>query len=122
MNAVEQASTAGGLVAEGNELITLAEAARRLPRIDGKKVSVCTLWRWCRLGLQGVRLEYVRVGRKICTTHLALTRFFAELSDLDRQGPPPGRPKWLPKRKPISSKQRLRALEEADKVLARARI
>jgi hypothetical protein len=26
-----------------------------LPKGDGKKVPVCTLWRWCRLGLRGVR-------------------------------------------------------------------
>ena len=36
MNAMEQARSAVGLVAEGDELITLAEAARRLPKIDGK--------------------------------------------------------------------------------------
>jgi hypothetical protein len=104
------------------QLITLTEAAKHLPRIDGRKVSVCTLWRWCRRGLRGVRLEYVRVGRKICTTHEALMRFFAELSALDRQTSPPGRPSFLAGRKPVTSKQRLRALAEADAVLERARI
>ena len=28
-------------------------------------------------------LEYVRVGRKICTTREALLRFFSDLADLD---------------------------------------
>lgn len=109
-------------IAEGRPLITLAEAARRLPKIDGRKICACTLWRWCRKGLRGVRLEYVRVGRKICLTHEALLRFFAELSELDKQTPPKGRPAFLPKRSPITIKQRLRALKEADEVLARARI
>jgi hypothetical protein len=104
------------------QLITLTEAARRLPRIDGRKVAVATLWRWARRGLRGARLEYVRVGRKICTTHEALMRFFAELSALDRQTPPPGRPSFLAGRKPVTSKQRLRALAEADEILERARI
>ena len=63
MNAMERAWAAGMLVGEGDELITLAEAARRLPRIDGRKVCDVTLWRWARRGLRGVRLEYVRVGR-----------------------------------------------------------
>lgn len=121
-NAVESIEAVGGLLAEGEDLITLAEGARRLPRIDGKKVCVCTIWRWCKRGLRGVRLEYVRVGRKICTSQPALRRFFAELSALDRQSPLTGRPKFLPKRNPITSRQRLRALAEADTVLERAGI
>jgi hypothetical protein len=27
-------------------LITLAQAARHLPKIDGKKVAIPTIWRW----------------------------------------------------------------------------
>ena len=104
------------------ELITLAEAARRLPRIDGKKVSICTIWRWCRRGLRGVHLRYVRVGRKICTSHDSLTQFFTELSALDRQARPQGRPSFLAGRKPVTSKQRLRALREADRILEEAGI
>lgn len=60
-------------------LIMLTQAAGLLPRIDGKKVSVCTLWRWCRKGL----LEYVRIGRKICTMHEAMLRFFTQLAEID---------------------------------------
>ena len=104
------------------ELLSLAAAARRLPKIDGREIAIPTLWRWCRRGLRGARLEYVRVGRKICTTHEALMRFFAELSALDRQTPPPGRPAFLAGRKPVTSKQRLRALAEADEIRERARI
>ena len=104
------------------ELLSLAEAARRLPKVDGRKIAIPTLWRWCRRGLRGARLEYVRVGRKICTTREALMRFFTNLAELDERVPPPGRPSFLAGRKPITSKQRLRALAEADEVLERARI
>jgi hypothetical protein len=104
------------------QLITLTEAAKHLPRIDGRKVSVCTLWRWCRKGLRGARLEYLRVGRRVCTTREALMRFFTNLAELDERVPPPGRPSFLAGRKPITSKQRLRALAETDEILERARI
>lgn len=103
------------------DLLTLAEAARRLPKIDSRKVAIPTIWRWCRKGLRGVRLKYVRVGRRVCVKPEALTQFFAALSALDQQTPPPGRPAFLGRR-PITSKQRLRALAEADRILAEAGI
>ena len=112
-----------GRISPGEDLITLTEATRRLPKVDGKKISVCTLWRWCRKGLRGQFLEYVRVGRKICTTREALLRFFAELADLDERAEPDryAKPTSL-KRTPISSRQRQRSLAEADAVLERAGI
>jgi len=111
------------VVGSDEELITLTQAAGLLPRIDGRKVSVCTLWRWCRRGLRGVSLQYVRVGRRVCTTRAALLRFFSALAELDRQAAPaaPSRPRTL-KRRPITSRQRQRALAEADAVLERAGI
>jgi hypothetical protein len=107
----------------GEELITLARAANLLPKIDGKKVAVATLWRWCRKGLRGLFLPYVRVGRKICTTHAAMLRFFTQLAERDRCVLPDTRsqPRVL-NRRPITSKQRQRALAEADAVLRRAGI
>jgi len=106
-----------------NEVITLAKAARLLPRIGGKKIAVSTIWRWCRNGLRGERLEYVRVGRKICSSPEALRRFSARLAELDERLPPDTRslPSAL-KRAPITSRQRERALAEADAVLRRAGI
>lgn len=109
-------------IAADGRLVTLTEASSWLPRIDGRKVAVATLWRWCRKGLRGVHLEYVRVGRRICTSHVALLRFFGALSSLDEQTPQPDRPSFRAKRNPITSKQRLRALADADAVLERARI
>ncbi len=105
------------------ELITLAEAARRLPKIDGRKIAVSTIFRWCTKGLRGVRLQYVRVGRKICTTHKALLQFFSELAEFDEHVPLDTRsqPRML-KRRVITSRERERALAEADGILKRAKI
>ena len=110
-------------IGPSEELLTLVEAATRLPRIDGKKVSVCALWRWCRKGLRGERLRYIRVGRKICTSRTELLRFFNRLSELDDQAPTDtcSLPATL-KRRPITSRQRQRSLAEADAVLRRAGI
>jgi hypothetical protein len=76
------------VVSPEEEFITLTQAAGLLPRIDGRKVSVCTLWRWWRKGLRGVSLQYVRVGRRVCTTQAALLRFFTALPELDQQAAP----------------------------------
>lgn len=104
-------------------LITLTEATGLLPRIDGKKVAVCTLWRWCRKGLRGQFLGYVRVGRRICTTREALLRFFTDLAELDERVEPNRYAKTPSlKRTPITSRHRQRALAEADAVLERAGI
>ena len=110
-------------IGPNEELITLTEAAKHLPKVDGKKVAVCTLWRWCRVGLSGMFLEYVRVGRKICTTREAMLRFFSDLADLDDFVSPDtwSQPRFL-KRSPITTRQRQRALAEADAVLEKAGI
>ena len=110
-------------IGHDEELITLTAATGHLPKVDGKKVAVCTLWRWCRRGLRGVFLEYVRVGRKICTTRQALLRFFTDLAEIDKRIEPDryAKPTHL-NRTPITSRQRQRALAEADAVLERAGI
>ena len=68
-------------------------------------------------------LEYVRVGRKICTTRQALLRFFTDLAEIDKRIEPDryAKPTHL-NRTPITSRQRQRALTEADAVLERAGI
>ena len=82
-DAARQTTRTERRIGPDEQLITLAEATKHLPKVDGKKVSVCTLWRWCRRGLRGAFLEYVRVGREICTTREARLRFFTGLADLD---------------------------------------
>ena len=65
------------------EIVSLAEAAKLLPRVNGKRAAVSTVWRWCRKGINGTFLEYVRVGRNIATSRPALNRFFTALAAAD---------------------------------------
>ena len=78
-------SESSRLVGASEQLITLTEAAKLLPRVNGRKPAVCTLWRWCRKGLRGQFLAYVRVGRRICTTRQAMLRFFTDLAEIDER-------------------------------------
>jgi hypothetical protein len=105
----------------GDDTLTLAEAARLLPRIEGRKISISTIFRWTQRGLRGVRLSHLRIGRRIVTSHSALLEFFNRLSELDELTPPDtrSRPKGL-RRRPITSRQRQRALADADEVLKKA--
>ena len=64
----------------GEKLLSLHEAAQQVPKINGRRHAPSTLWRWCRQGLGGVRLEHVRIGRTIATSTQALDRFFAALA------------------------------------------
>ena len=67
IDAANTTTSFDAIIGSDEELITLTEAAKHLPKVDGKKVSICTLWRWCRKGMRGVFLEYVRVGREPST-------------------------------------------------------
>ncbi len=112
-----------GRISPDEELITLTEATKILPRVNGRKPAVCTLWRWCRKGMRGEFLEYVRVGRKICTTREAMLRFFTALAEQDEQiDPYRYRKPRLGRNRPITSRQRQRALAEADAILEEAGI
>ena len=66
-------------------VLTLPEAAAVIPTQNGKKPSVSTIWRWCRKGLRGVQLEYLRCGRRILTSREALDRFFLALAASDER-------------------------------------
>jgi hypothetical protein len=67
------------------EQLTLAEAARRLPRLNrGRPVSPATLWRWYRRGIKArdgrlVRLQVWRCGGRTVTSAISLQVFFAAL-------------------------------------------
>jgi hypothetical protein len=66
-------------------MLSLAEASKVLPTFRGGRVHVSTLWRWCRKGCKGVRLEYGRLGARIVTSQEALARFMQALATLDEQ-------------------------------------
>lgn len=63
------------------ELLTLAQAARRLPSRGEKGMSPSTVWRWATNGLRGHRLEVIHVGGKRCTSVEALQRFFESIEE-----------------------------------------
>jgi excisionase family DNA binding protein len=61
------------------DTLTLTQAARQLG------VSVASTWRWAREGFHGVRLDYVRIGRRILTSKQALQRFADALTAQDQR-------------------------------------
>lgn len=64
------------------ELIPLSKAVRLLPRFGrDKHPHPSTLWRWHKKGLDGAKLECVRVGKRLCTSVEALDRFLNRCSD-----------------------------------------
>lgn len=109
-------------------LVSLTEATKLVPKTGAKRLAISTLWRWCRKGLRGVRLEYVRIGRGIATSQEALNRFFQALAEADRAGPEhePGatdaRNSAPVAPRPLPTAHRDRALCDADRILDRAGI
>jgi Protein of unknown function (DUF1580) len=75
---------ADGVLSE--TVLRLAQAARRLPVMDGERVHPATLHRWGRSGLvrpdgTRVRLEMAKLGSRCVTSAEALDRFFAALNE-----------------------------------------
>ena len=94
------------------ELLTLSGAAKRLPNgRAGKPVHVATLHRWASPGgLQGVRLETIKVGGIRYTSAEALERFITKCSADNAL------------REPQSTRQRQRAFDQAERELESAGI
>lgn len=70
------------------DVVSLSQAASRVPPVRGRSVAVSTLFRWSSVGLRGVRLETIQVGGTRCTSAQALQRFFESLA-----APPVQRPR-----------------------------
>ena len=70
---------------ESETLLSLSEAASVLPKVNGRRPHVSTLWRWVRRGCRGVFLEHLRFGHRVVTSREALSRFAQRLADVDRQ-------------------------------------
>jgi len=65
------------------DLITFTELAKALPcRRAGRPVHVSTIHRWRSRGINGLKLEAVRVGGAWHTSWPAFARFSAELTVL----------------------------------------
>lgn len=95
-------------------VLTLTEAAKRLPRRRaGRRVHPSCLYRWTKNGCRGVFLEFTQIGGTRCTSLEALDRFFAALTAAAQAETP------VP---PPPSKSRRRAIEAAERRLARANL
>lgn len=73
---------------QASKLLTLADATKRVPGRNGKRLDPSTIWRWCRIGIKSrsgdrIRLEHVRVGGRVFTTDDALSEFFARVAEAD---------------------------------------
>lgn len=68
------------------EVLSLKQAAQRLPNISNeKKLHVSTIWRWTLGGKRCpdgsiTRLETIKIGGTTCTSVEALQRFFDRLT------------------------------------------
>lgn len=72
---------------QNERVLTFAEAAKALPRVNGKRPHTSTLWRWARKGCRGVYLEVRRFGGRYVTSIEALDRFGEQLAAADRLEP-----------------------------------
>ena len=104
------------------ELLSLSEACSSLPRIDGKSPHSSTVWRWCRKGVRGVRLEYVRLGHRICTSREALNRFANALARADVTVSVSSGTESPSYSSPTPQKHRARAIADAEAALEEAGI
>ncbi len=105
------------------EMLTLLEASQSLPKLNNRRISVTTLWRWARQGYHGVFLEYSRMGRRIVVTPESLKRFFSEVAKLDAETHGPTNFKRKRRRRRYQSDaSRQRELDDARAVLVRAKI
>lgn len=97
---------------EQETLLTLSAAAKRLPHgRAGKPVHVATLHRWAAPGgLQGVRLETIKIGGVRYTSVEALERFI-QLCSAD-----------YAHQKPQTTRQRQREIATAEAALTKAGI
>lgn len=93
---------------DSENLITLAEACRRVPP-DG--VSTATMARWIQRGIRGVKLQTIVIGGRRLTSIESLSRFFAAQNVGDTPAPPM-----------ISASQRRRLSEAARLALQEAGI
>ena len=98
---------------------TFTEAARTLPKVNGKRPHASTLWRWARKGLSGVKLETRRIGSRFVTSSEALERFTKSLAEVEL-APRPDTPSTLTNS--LSESQRKKAQSTAEAELEAAGI
>ncbi|MBI5725053.1 MAG: hypothetical protein HZA50_13915 [Planctomycetes bacterium] len=110
---------------ETTEHLTLAEAARSLPR----SVSPNCVWRWCRKGVKSrsggrVNLEHVRIGGVIYTKLAWLEEFGRRLAQADAEhfSQPEIEQPSTGRRKTVSQSRRQERLAQVERELTEAGI
>ena len=63
-----------------DRLLTLTDAANRIPGRGGKRIAYKTVWKWAKKGVKGIVLETIPIGGILMTSEEALTRFTADRS------------------------------------------
>jgi hypothetical protein len=66
-------------------LITVSEAVQELEAATGKRPHKATVHRWMQRGVDGVKLEAVRIGRSVFTSRQSLTRFINQLTNREKK-------------------------------------
>lgn len=79
-------------IAKADELIPLAEVAKRYLGRKGRPYTVQGIHRWAKIGVRGIRLEVAPVGCKLYTTEEALRRFSESLANARGLVPAPEHP------------------------------
>ena len=98
-------------------LLTMSAAAKRIPSINGRRPHRNSVYRWATTGVDGVVLESVVIGRRLCTTEEALDRFAKALAEKRRERRPMQKPVPAP-RGSRTPAQRRAAKAAAKKTLA----
>ena len=82
---------------EHDQLITLSELVKKLPRTGNRPVHLSTAHRWRTVGLAGgIKLDAIRVGGVWCTTWAAFQRFCDRLSEAKSSPSPHSNPQADP--------------------------
>ena len=74
-----------------DNILSLREAARWLPPVNGKRPHPATIWRWASKGINGIRLETAKIGRRVITSTSALQTFTSALAErpiIETKAPP----------------------------------
>ena len=105
-------------------VLSLSDATRAVPKLNGKRPAISTIWRWCVRGIvardgQRIRLEHGRLGRRVITSREAMARFSERLADAHGfECATGGEP--TPTTSPRTDEQRQRDMAQAEQELSAA--
>lgn len=79
-------------ISKAEELIPLAEVAKRFMGHKGRPYTIQGIHRWAKIGVRGIRLEVAPVGCKLYTTEEALRQFSEAIAKKRGLEPAPEQP------------------------------